>query len=267
MAQWNLPSRYRWIGMLIFAAIFLILGLGAAVAVFSVADDTGGRFAFGGVALLCLVVGGTALAFAPRARRESGTTSGPLSPVQAASVAQDLERPWPLPAVASALAHELRGTPYRVAHDDRAMEVTWDLGDRSWWVGAQRNGIRRIFSTRLVMAGPGKVTRTDHYFTLDWQAGAPIVGAATGTSSGGRVWRFEKRVELGTDRDGVTVPVDVTFSTNDLDVPLQRVLDAAGWTSPKLGAEAKGALVVGMIGASAVVIVPLVFLVRWLFGL
>ncbi|MGC5628537.1 hypothetical protein ACPYO6_09870 [Georgenia sp. Z1344] len=265
--RWTLQPQHRWIGMIIFGVIFTLLGAGAAVLALAVASGTSDRLALGFVAVLFLVVGVIALVLAPRARREMGTSSADdLRPAVPDPVVQDLDTPWPLAAVAAALAHELRDTPYVVAHNDEVIQVRWDLQDRSWWVLAQRNGTNRVFETRLVMAGPGKVTRSDHYYALDWQAGVPVVGALTGSSEGGRVWRFEKRVELGTSADGPTTPVDYTLNTADLNTPLQAVLDRAGWTKPKLGAEAKGALIVGLIGASAVVIVPIVFLVRWLMG-
>ncbi|MGC5616715.1 hypothetical protein [Georgenia sp. Z1491] len=253
--------------MIVFGVIFTLLGLVAAVAALVVMSETSDRLAVGFIAVLFLVVGVTALAFAPRARREMGAKgAGDLRPAAPDPVVQEPDTPWPLAAVAAALAHELRDTPYVVAHNDEVIHVRWELQDRSWWVLAQRNGTNRVFETRLVMAGPGKVTRSDHYYALDWQAGAPVVGALRGSSGGGRVWRFEKRVELGTSTDGAPTPVDYTLNTADLNTPLQAVLDRAGWTKPKLGAEAKGALIVGLIGASAVVIVPIVFLVQWLTG-
>ncbi|WP_256837873.1 hypothetical protein [Ornithinimicrobium faecis] len=261
--RWNLPTRLHWLGMIIFGVIFAALGVGAAVLAIAVMTETADRLAFAFVAVLCLVVGGIALFFAPRAKREMGTKLTDLRPAAPEQVATDPEKPWPLAAVASELAYALRETPYVVAHNDEVIQVNWDLQDRSWWVAAQKNGTTRAFETRLVMAGPGKVTRTDHYLALDWQAGVPVLGAATGSSSGGRVWRYEKRIELGTSREGVTKPVDYTFNTADLNEPLQVVLDRAGWIKPTLGAEAKGALIVGLIGASAIPLVPLAFLIKW----
>lgn len=261
--QWSLPARYHWLGMFIFGAIFALLGVGAAVLAAFVMEETPDRLAFAGVALVCLVVGGIALFFAPRAKREMGTKAPDVRPAAPERVTTQLAQPWPLAAVASELAHELRETPYAVAHNDEMIQVNWDLGDKSWWVAAQKNGTTRAFETRLVLAGPGKVTRTDHYYALDWQAGVPVLGAATGSSSGGRVWRYEKRIELGTSRERLTKAVDYTFNTQDLNSPLQAVLDRAGWTRPKLGAEAKGALIVGLIGASAIPLVPLALLIKW----
>lgn len=261
--QFFLPARYHWVGMIIFGVVFALLGVGAAALALFVMEDTVGRLAAGFVAVVCLVVGAIPLFFAPQARREMGAKLTELRPAVLKPVTADLEKPWPLAAVASELAHALRDTPYVVAHNDRVIQVNWDLGNKTWWVAAQKNGTTRAFETRLVMAGEGKVTRTDHYFALDWQAGLPVLGAAKGSSSGGRVWRYERRIELGTGREGLTKAVDYTFNTKDLNDPLQAVLDRAGWTKPKLDAEAKGALIVGLIGASAIPLVPLAFLIKW----
>lgn len=261
--RWFLSPRYHWVGMIILGVIFALLGVGAAVLALFVLEDTGDRLAFGFGAVLCLVVGAIPLLFAPRARREMGVKVPDLQPAVPAPIPEDLAAPWPLPAVATALANELVDTPYAVSFNEKMIRVNWDLGDQTWWVAAQKNGTNRAFETRLVMAGVGDVTRTDHYYALDWKAGLPVLGAAGVSSFGGRVWRYEKRIELGTSRDGLTKAVDYTFSTTDVNDPLQAVLDRAGWTKPKLDAEARGALMVGLIGASAIPLVPLAFLIKW----
>lgn len=264
--NWQIKPQHKWIGMVIFGIIFTLLGLALCVGSFWIADGFQ-RWAVFAVSLLVLVVGILPLAYAPRARRETGTkVAENLVPAQPRQPADDADTPWSVATLAGALAHELTGTPYVVSHNDELIRVTWDLGDRSWWVAAQRNGTERAFETRLVMAGPGKVSRTDHWHALDWQAGVPVLGSVQAQTGGGRVWRWEKRVELGTGADGLSTAVDYTFSTADLNRPLHDVLERGGWSKPALGAEAKGALIVGGIGASAIVLVPLAFLIKWLIG-
>ncbi|MCK0113371.1 hypothetical protein MWU75_14570 [Ornithinimicrobium sp. F0845] len=265
MWSWQIKAHQTWIAMIVIGVIFTLGGLGVLVGALLV-DDTFVRWVLIVVGVLVLVVGVAPLAYAPRARRETGRkVAADLVRAEPKPGADTLGRPWPVPVLAGALAHELQGTPYVVEHNDRLIRVTWDLGDRSWWVLAQRNGTRRAFETRLVLAGPGKVTRTDHWHSLDWQAGVPVLGSVRSQTSGGRVWRYEKRIELGTDRDGLTRAVEYTFSTEDLDRPLAAVLQRAGWDKPAWGAEAKGALIVAGIGASSVVLVPLGFLLNhWL---
>ena len=64
----------------------------------------------------------------------------------------------------------------------------------------------------------------------------------------------------------VSTAVDYTFDTADLDRPLEQVLERGGWAKPAWGAEAKGALIVAGIGASAVVLVPLALLLQGRLG-
>jgi len=263
--SWQIKAHQKWIAMIVIGVIFTVAALGILVGAFLV-DDAFVRWVLIVVGLLVLAVGILPLAYAPRARRETGRkVADDLVPAAPSPGTDDLGRPWPVPVLAGALAHELEGTPYVVEHNDRMIRVTWNLGDRSWWVLAQKNGTDRVFETRLVLAGPGKVSRTDHWHALDWQAGVPVVGTLRSQTGGGRVWRYEKRIELGTGRDGLSRAVDYTFNTADLDRPLAAVLERAGWAKPAWGAEAKGALFVAAIGASAVVLVPLGLLLKhWL---
>lgn len=266
MWSWQIKSHQTWIGMIVIGVIFSLLGLAMVAGSFLIEEPLG-RWAAFGVGLVVLVVGIVPLAFAPRARRETGKAiDQDLVPATPQPAPSEESTPWSVGTVASALAHELEGTPYLVEHNEWIIRVTWDLGDRSWWVLAQKNGTDRAFETRLVLAGPGKVTRTDHWYALNWQAGVPVLGSWQASTASGRVRKYEKRMEWGTDRDGLSKTVDYTVNTNHLDRPVAEVLERAGWGRSGLGAEAKGALIVGAIGASAVVIVPLVFLIRWLVG-
>lgn len=263
---WRPGPHQHWILMIVFGVIFTLAGVGVLVGSFFV-GGTFERWAIFAVGLLVLAVGILPLAYAPRARRETGAkVPEDLVPAHPAVPGADAAKPWPVATLAGALAHELAGTPYVVEHNDRMIRVTWDLGDRSWWVLAQRNGTKRVFETRLVLAGPGKVSGTDLWHALDWQSGVPVVGAVDARSTGGRVWRYERRVELSVGADGVSTAVDYTFDTADLDRPLEQVLERGGWAKPAWGAEAKGALIVAGIGASAVVLVPLALLLQGRLG-
>lgn len=264
--SWQIPANKRWVGMIILGVIFTVSGLGILVGSFIVENRFDGWMMFG-VGILVAITGIIPIAYAPRARREtSKKVPVDLVPTQQRVVGDEPSKPWPVSVVAGALAQELEGTPYAVAHNDQVIRVTWDLDDRSWWVLAQRNGTSRAFEIRLVLAAPGKTSRTDHWYALDWQAGVPVIGAMTSETSGGRVWRYEKRIEMGTDGQGLSKEVDYTFNTADLDRPLHKTLARAGWDKPKWGAEAKGALIVGGIGASAIVFVPLALLLDHWWG-
>lgn len=256
MVIWQLKSHQVWMAMIFFGVIFAVAGLAVVVGSFLIGEPFT-RWAVFAVGVLVLLVGIIPLAFAPRARREGGkAVAQDLVPTHPRAVAHQ-STPWPLADVAAALAQELEGTPYLVEHNEQMIRVTWDLEDRSWWVLAQKNGTDRVFETRLVQAGDAKLSRTDISHQLDWQAGVPVVGSLKASTAAGRVWTYEKRIEWGTDAEGLSRKVDYTFKTRDLNKPLAAVLRRAGWGRPVLDGNAQGAVFVAGIGASAIVLVPL----------
>lgn len=265
MLIWQIKSHQHWIGMIVIGVFFTIGGVATLVAAFLV-DSLVDRGALLVSGVLVTAAGIIPLIFSRRARRESGAKVDEdlvlAAPQRGPKRALGTE-PWTLEQVAGDLAKRLEGTPYVVQYNDRMIQVTWDLGDQSWWVLAQKNGIRRVFETRLVKAKNDKLSRTDIWHDLDWQAGVPHLRARA-ESGAGRSWRYERRIEFGTDGDGLTKKVDYTLNTKDLNEPLAKVLRRGGWGEAGLGAEALGALMVGGIGASAIVIVPLALLIKHL---
>ena len=72
----------------------------------------------------------------------------------------------------------------------------------------------------------------------------------------GRQWSFTRRVEYGLGLDGFKKRVDYTFSTAEINEPVSIIMKRSGWRET-LDGEAKGALAMAGLGASALVLVPL----------
>lgn len=115
----------------------------------------------------------------------------------------------------------------------------------------------RLFALKLIVLG----------FLNEWPWGAFAAGpaglGAVAALSSGRSWHFARRKEWTLNRYGFHKVVDYRFSTRDVNVPLDHVMKMAGWRQT-LDAESKGALVMGILGLSAIPLVPLAFLITWL---
>lgn len=174
------------------------------------------------------------------------------------------DQPWPFEWFAPALAETFEGTPYIVRSDGTTVSIHADLADARWQHMATMLGHERTFVTHLTPEKPGLLRRTDESRSVDWQAGVPRLGARLDVQSG-RVWTLTRRVDYGLAVDGFRKRIDYFFRTSEINEPLRAVLQRAGWRTA-LDAEAKGALAVGALGASAIVLVPVGLLVSWLVG-
>lgn len=170
--------------------------------------------------------------------------------------------PWPLPAVAAALAEAFDGTPYVVLAAPGRIRVHADVVDARWQHLATERALSSSVVVTLSEKAPGVLRRNDAAHRVETVAGVPQIGAQVAVQSG-RTWSYQRRVEYGVGLDGFRKRVDYEFSTSELNAPIKAVLGASGWRTA-MDAETRTALIIGALGASSIIVVPAVFLVRWL---
>lgn len=151
-----------------------------------------------------------------------------------------------------ALIEHSHDTPYIVTATDDGFDMTLNIVDAKWYTLLYKNGLKRTFKIHARLDDKNKVARTtDTLYSLDWQGGAdagtlmPRLGGQVSVQKG-EVWNYSSSKQYGITEDGkVGKTVDYTFSTSEAKSWLDSELKAAGWKRG-LGAEAKGALIVGI---------------------
>lgn len=167
----------------------------------------------------------------------------------------DRKNPWPVEWLAPALATAFEGTPYVVRSNGQSILVHADLVDARWQHVATARRLRQTFVARFTPTDrAGVIRRTDETRRLDGSAGPQGLGAQTAVASG-RQWSYTRRVEYGLGLDGFKKRVDYEFSTSEINEPVSQIMERAGWRAT-LDAESKGALAMGAMGLSALVLVP-----------
>jgi hypothetical protein len=250
--------------MLAFAVIFIGLGLTMLVAGL-VAAGPSDRLPLALAGLVFAGVGAVPLAFVPRTRRQSRRARGLVPATAGAPVAgSTLAEPWPVETVASALADVFEGSPYVVEHNADTIEVSADRIAEYDRTALTRWTLDTMLSVRLAVRRPGVFERTDTVREVVWTDGGLALGRALRTTSGW-TWHWRRRIEFRLGPGGVHRAVDVTWSTDEVVGRLREVTQRAGWRIG-LGPTARGALIVGCIGGSAIVLVPLALLLQWLAG-
>ncbi|MHA7124875.1 hypothetical protein ACRTEC_00580 [Janibacter indicus] len=179
--------------------------------------------------------------------------------------ATDKSAPWPDEWLAPALATAFEGTPYVVRSNGHSVLVHADLTDARWQHLATRRSLEHAFVARFTPTGkPGVVKRTDESRQVESHAGVAGLGAQIAVSSG-REFTYTRRKEWSLGLEGFRKQVDYEFSTAEINVPVKEILGRAGWREA-LDSETKGALVMGAMGLSALVLVPLALGVTALVG-
>lgn len=176
----------------------------------------------------------------------------PAAPLPPAS---DRKNPWPYEWLAPALAEAFAGTPYVVRSNGSSILVHADLADATWQHLATVRHLEHTFVARFTPTNKaGVIRRTDETRRLEAHAGTSGLGAQTAVSSG-RQWGYTRRIEYGLGLDGFKKRVDYEFSTSEINQPVKEIMTRAGWRAT-LDAESKGALVMGGMGLSALILVP-----------
>ncbi|GAA1317864.1 hypothetical protein [Brachybacterium tyrofermentans] len=262
------PSSLFTRKLIALSALTLVL-LGVGILLIALAFLHGwpwGAFLGGGIAvlggLICLS-GGLGMI---RERRIAGASS--RRPLQMVTVGRPLPAPttrrdpWAWEDVVRAVAMAFADTPYLVMADQDQIRISANLADARWRHLLTERSLSTTFASTLVRTKPGTARRLDVVHEVEASAGPAGLGAVAALSSG-RSWHFSRRKDWALNRYGFHTVVDYRFSTGDVNVPLDHVLKTAGWRQT-LDAESKGALVMGILGLSAVPLVPLAFLVKWL---
>lgn len=178
--------------------------------------------------------------------------------------------PWTEEQLAGAIARAFAEAPYVVLHAPGRIRVRVDLADTRYLTLMGVRRVKSVFAHDLVVTGHAKAAAVDRTLGLTWSAGVDgsLRPRLTGSLSvfSGKAWGGSFRKELGVSTDGrVGAQVDWKFELDEVQEPTREVLGRAGWkrTWP---AEARIALVIAAFGASAILVVPLAFLVVWLVG-
>ena len=176
------------------------------------------------------------------------------------------EVPWT--EVAERIRARFEGTPYVVETAGSLIRVRADLADASFLTWAAAHHVREVRGVEVVATRPGTAITRDFSHGFEVSAGsARLTGSAHVFS--GRSISWTRQVEYGVGTDGrAGKQVDIDFGSRELQRPVNEVLEETGWKGSwwdALPAEAKGGLVMGVIGGVgglAAVVVALVDAIR-----
>lgn len=209
-----------------------------------------------GIALVATVVGFIGFLRETAPDQSAGEHREVVAPPTPLPAGTDRKNPWPQEWLAPALAEAFDGTPYVVRSNGQSILVHADLADARWQHLASLHHLQVAVVARLTPTGtPGVIKRTDESRQVEAHATVHRLGAQVAVRSG-RQFRSTRRKEYGLGLDGFKKRVDYEFSTAEINEPVGEILKRAGWRTT-LDAETKGALVIGGLGASALVLVPI----------
>ena len=193
---------------------------------------------------------------------EHAVVAPPTTPLPPAT---DKTAPWPYEWLAPALATAFEGTPYVVRSNGHTVLVHADLADARWQHLATRRHLEHAVVARFTPTDkPGVVKRTDESRQVESHAGVTGLGAQVEVRSG-REFTYTRRKEWGLGLDGFKQQVDYEFSSAEINVPVKEILQRAGWREA-LDSETKGAIIMGALGLSSLVLVPVGLGIKALVG-
>lgn len=218
-----------------------------------------GAAVFGGVGLLLL---------STTARVRAEQSRGDRSPVQPASASLTSPEPgaWTFTQIGEEIRRRMLDQPYVVDVGPERIRIHADLADARFLSFAGARQVRQVRGLDVVLVAPGNVIRRDWSRGVESSAGLASFRGEVTMSSGKQV-RFERRIESGAPGSGARAAVDYRFDSRELHEPVNEVLQEAGWWQnwySSMPTEAKVALVLAVLGASAIPLVPLAFLIQWL---
>lgn len=232
----------------VFVALFVPIGLFAFGEPYERPTVMGLIFAGIGVVVGVICLGG---AVAMRREGRAVADGGPLLTVVPAPTPVQAPTPWPVPAFAAELARRLEGAPYQVLASANTIQVVANLADARFLSWLNLNRVKVLAGTQVQATGPGRYRQLDTRQALEWEVGldGALVPRARGSveTFAGRRWSYETRTVTVFGPDGVTTPVDYTFSTADIAKPLHEVAKQAGWRTV-MPAEQRIGLMAGIFG-------------------
>lgn len=170
--------------------------------------------------------------------------------------------PWEWEDLARAIATAFEGSPYAVHADDRVISIGADLTHRRWRKKIRGSDDFTSFVATLTRRRPGVARRNDVLRHVDRGTDRPELGPIAAVSSG-RSWVWKRTSTYTLGEKGFTETDRITFSTSDINRPLDEVCRAAGWRQT-LDAESKGAVVIAVLGASSIIVAPVGLLIKHL---
>ncbi len=154
--------------------------------------------------------------------------------------------------VAEMVRARFAGTPYVVETEGSVIRVRADLADAAFLTWAAAHRVRVVHLVEAVATRSGEAITRDVQRSLRIDAGVAHLGASASTSSG-RSYSYTRRIELGVGTDGaVGRQVDIDFSPAAIRGPVEDVLRETGWRTTwwrSLPAEARGGVIMGVVGA------------------
>lgn len=144
------------------------------------------------------------------------------------------------------------GTPFVVEAEGSVIRVRADLAHADFLGWASAHHVTEVRGVEAVATKSGQAITRDVAHGFEVSAGvARLTGSAHVFS--GRSISYTRRVEYGVGADGrLGKQVDIDFSSRQVQGPVTEVLKETGWQPSwwsSLPAEAKGGLVMGIIGA------------------
>jgi hypothetical protein len=171
--------------------------------------------------------------------------------------------PWTFDEVHAAIEHRFADTPYAVTRTGDKVTIQADLADTTYLTWAWAHHVNEIRGVEVKARKNGKATTRDYSRSIAVSAGKATLTGAIKYSSG-RQWSLEKNIEYGVGLDGsIGRQVDYTYSTREIQTPVNDVLRRSGWyagplgslpADAKIGAVVAIATIVGLVVAGLAVL-------------
>jgi len=171
---------------------------------------------------------------------------------------------WTFDQVQAALEQRFASTPYAVTRKGDRISVQADLADKTYLTWAWAHHVNEIRGVEIAAKKHHKATTRDYSRSVAVSVGSAVVTGEIQYSSG-RQWSLEKNIEWGVGLDGsVGRQVDYTFSSSEIQKPVNEILKQSGWYAGPLGnlpTDARIGAAVALFTVAGLVIAGLVLLI------
>lgn len=114
--------------------------------------------------------------------------------------------------LAVALNEQLADSPYQVLLAPGAVRIEWNTGDTRYRSFLLNHRTQALYRTTLREVAPRRFERTDQEQHYD-----STLGRLHTSTTAGRVIRFDRRVDLAVNAEGITTPVDYALDSRFVD--------------------------------------------------